>query len=123
LQVIYRYWTYVCNSESGRITLAVLFGYKVMLQIVALILATSIRKIKVKGLNDAPYIISAIYVTSIGSAVLMVTTYTLTEYVTVIAVVFSFCLIVMTTTIICLVFLPPVSSIGIASLQFNFYSF
>ena len=99
----------MCTSDSGSIALAILFGYKVLLQIVALILAISIRKIKVKGLNDATYIISAIYVTSIGSAVLMVSTYTLNEYVSVSAAVTSSGLVIMTTTIICLVFIPPVS--------------
>ena len=56
-----------------------LYGYKIALQAIALLLAFSIRKVKVKGLDDAKYIGAAIYVTSIVLAVIIVATYSLKD--------------------------------------------
>ncbi len=106
----HRYFVYVCNSRIRFIMLGFLYGYKALLQVIALILAASIRKIKIKGLNDAIYIVEAIYVTSIVTVVIIVSTYTLEEFVNVRAVVFSFGLLVGTTVILMLTFFPPVSS-------------
>ena len=107
------YFVYVCNSRSRSITLGVLYGYKALLQIVALVFAVSIRKVQIKGLNDAIYIIAAIYVTSIVTTVIIVSTYTLVELVNVYAVMFSLCLFIGTTVTLILVFIPPVSSVAI----------
>ena len=89
---------YICISRERYITLGILYGYKALLQIVALIFAISIRKVYVKGLNDAVYIIAAIYVTSIVTAVIVVSTYTLTELINVYATVFCLCFFIGTTT-------------------------
>lgn len=89
--------------------LGILYGYKALLQIVALIFAVSIRKIQIKGLNDAMYIIAAIYVTSIVTTVIIVSTYTLTELINVYAAVFCLCFFIGTTVILGLVFIPSVS--------------
>ena len=99
----------MCNSRSRYITLGILYGYKTLLQIVALVFAVSVRQVQIKGLNDAVYIIVAIYVTSIVTTVIVVSTYTLVELVNVYAVVFSLCLFIGTTVILMLVFIPPVS--------------
>lgn len=81
-----------------------------VLQIVALVLAFSIRKVKVKGLNDAKYIGTAIYVTSIVLAVIIVATYSLTDFINGFAALFSTGFIIGTTVILLLVFVPLVSS-------------
>ena len=70
---------YVCDSNSRSIFLGVLYGYKMVLQAISLLLAFSIRKVKVKGLDDAKYIAAAIYVTSIVLAVIIVATYSLKD--------------------------------------------
>ena len=72
-------------------------------------LAISIRKVQIKGLNDAKYIIVAIYATSIVTTVIIVSTYTLVELVNIYAVVFCLCLFIGTTVVLMLVFIPPVS--------------
>jgi len=87
----------------------VLYGYKVLLQVVALILAIFIRKVYIKVLNDAKYIIGAIYVTSIITSIIIVSTYSLNEFVNLYAMVFCLGLFIGTTVIIMLVFFPPVS--------------
>ena len=62
------YFTYLCNSTARDVFLGILYGYKMVLQIVALVLALPTHKVKVKGLNDAKYIAAAIYATSIEVA-------------------------------------------------------
>lgn len=81
-----------------------------VLQIIALVLAFSIRKVKVKGLDDAKYIGAAIYVTSIVLAVIIVATYTLTTYINAFAALFSLGFVFGTTVILFLVFVPLVNS-------------
>ncbi len=110
MQFTYHYFAYVCNSRNRFIMLAVLYGYKALLQVIALMFAASIRKVKIKGLNDAIYVVTAIYVTSIVTAVIIISTYTLGEFINAYAVVFSFGLLIGTSVILILVFIPPVSS-------------
>lgn len=110
--MIYRYYTYICISHERYITLGILYGYKALLQIIALIFAVSIRKVNIKGLNDAIYIIFAIYVTSIITSVIVVSTYTLTELINAYTAVFCICFFIGTTVILLLVFIPPVSAVG-----------
>ncbi len=107
-EIIYEYFFYTCVSTSRNITLGILYGYKAILQVVALFMAFQIRKVKVKGLNDATYIAAAVYVTSIVLAVIIVSTYSLVEYINVYPVVFGLSLLVGTTAILTLVFIPPV---------------
>ncbi len=95
-------------STSRDITLGILYGYKAILQVVALVMAFQIRKVKVKGLNDAKYIVAAVYVTSIVLAVIIVSTYSLVEYINVYPVVFGLSLLVGSTAILTLVFVPTV---------------
>ncbi len=107
-EIIYEYFFYTCMSTSRNITLGILYGYKAILQVVALFMAFQIRKVKVKGLNDATYIAAAVYVTSVVLAVIIVSTYSLVKYVNVYPVVFGLSLLVGTTAILTLVFIPPV---------------
>ena len=75
------YFTYLCTSTARDVFLGILYGYKMVLQIVALVLALSTHKVKVKGLNDAKYIAAAIYATSIEVAVIIICIYTLSGFV------------------------------------------
>ena len=79
------------------------------LQGIGLLLAFSIRKVKVKGLDDAKYIAAAIYVTSIVLAVIIVATYSLKDVINGFAVLFCTGFLVGTTAILVLVFVPLVS--------------
>ncbi len=117
-QETFHYYILVCDSRSRLITLGFLYGYKALLQIVALVFAMSIRKVRIKGLNDAKYIIAAIYVTSIVTTLIFVSTYTLMKLPNVFAVVLSVCLFVGTTVIIGLVFIPPVSVMQVKRINF-----
>ncbi len=95
-------------STSRDVTLGILYGYKAVLQVVSLFFAFQIRKVKVKGLNDAKYIVAAVYVTSIILAVIIVSTYSLVEFVNIYPVVFGLSILVGATAILLLVFVAKV---------------
>ena len=88
-----------------------LYGYKMILQIISLLLAFSIRKVKVKGLDDAKYIGAAIYVTSIVMAAIIVATYSLKDIINGFAALFTLGIVLGTTVILTLVFVPLVSHV------------
>ena len=104
----YKYFLYVCESEGQVVLYAVLFGYKGLLQVLALLLAFRTRNVKVKGLDDSVYIAASVYVTSIVLAVIIVSTYTLTDYVNTYPAVVGMGLLLGTTMILGLVFIPRV---------------
>ena len=103
---------YACDSKIRDIALGVLYGYKALLQIFALIFSFSIRKVKVKGLNDAKYIAAAVYVTSIVTAVIIVSLYSLKAFINLYAALFSLGFFIGTTAILILVFVPKVSKVN-----------
>ena len=121
LNLITNYSIFICDSKARDITLGILYGYKAVIQVIALIFTFSIRKVKIKGLNDANYIAIAVYVTSIVTAVIIVSTYTLEDYINVYAAVFSCGFIIGTTVILMLVFVPKVSDAS--CLVFIYFSF
>ena len=106
--IVYEYYFFFCNSTSRDICLGVLYGYKALLQVIALAFSFSIRKIKIKGLNDAKSIALAVYVTSIITTVIIVSFYSLKEYLNVYATLFCLGFFIGTTAILCLTFIPKV---------------
>ena len=104
----HKYFLYVCESDGQVVLYAVLFGYKGLLQALALLLAFRTRNVKVKGLDDSVYIAASIYVTSVMLAVIIVSTYTLMDYVNVYPAVVGMGLLLGTTAILGLVFIPRV---------------
>lgn len=85
------------------------YGFKGILQVVALLLAFMTRKVKVKGLDDAKYIAAIIYITSIVIAVITVSEYSISQYINAYAVVFSTGILAAPTCVLILVFVPTVS--------------
>ena len=98
----------MCDSTARDVFIGVLYGYKMLLQIIAFVLALSTNKVKVKGLDDAKYIEATIYVTSIVLVVIIVATYSLRDIINGFAALFSTGFIIGTTVILVLVFLPLV---------------
>ena len=111
-EIVTLYFTYVCISTTRSIFLGVLYGYKMVLQVVALVFAFATRKVKVKGLDDSKYIAAAIYVTSIVLAVIIVATYSLREFVDSYPTLFCTGFFIGTTVILGLVFVPKVGTLG-----------
>ena len=109
------YYTYVCNSTSRNIFLGILYGYKLVLQVVILAFTSLKVKVKIKGLNDAKYIAAATSATSIVLAVIIFTTYTLRNFVNVFSALICTGLFIGTTSILGLVFVPKVRWLVIVS--------
>ena len=107
---VHHFFLYSCQTKGQAILFGVLYGYKALVQVTALILAFRTRKVKVKGLDDSKYIAAAIYVTSIVLAVVIISTYTLRDYVNTFPALVGMGLLVGTTMILALVFIPRVST-------------
>ena len=109
-EIVTRYFADVCSSTARDIFLAILFGYKMVLQVIALVFAFTTRKVKVKGLDDSKYIAAATFVTSSVLAVTIVTTYSLRDFVNVFPTLFCTGFLIGTTVILGLVFVPKVGT-------------
>ena len=103
------HFIFIHESRVHSIAVGILFGYKGVLQLLALLLAFRTRKIKVKGLDDAKSIIAAVYISTIGLVLLTISTYLLKEYINAFVIVRGFCIVLATTVVMALVFLPLVS--------------
>ena len=88
--------------------IGILYFYKFILHICSLYLTFRLRKVKVKDLNDAKYIIAFVYTTSIVQAITCISTLTLSKYVNVYAAVHSFGFWLITSAILGLLFIPKV---------------
>ena len=107
-ELVTLYFTYICSSTARSIFLGVLYGYKMVLQVIAFVFAFATRKVKVEGLNDSNYIAAATYVTSIVLAVIIVAIYSLRDFVNVFPALFCTGFLIGTTVILGLVFVPKV---------------
>lgn len=104
----FKYFIYVCISTERQITLGVLYGYKALLQLLAVILALKTSNVKVKGLDDSLYIIVATYLSSLVLLTVIIMTYTAYDLINTYAVVTSGSFILGSTMIVGLVFIPKV---------------
>jgi gamma-aminobutyric acid type B receptor len=77
---IVHYSIYKCIQDGSIIWLAVSFGYKALLQLVAMFMAFHTRRVKVKALNDSKEIAVIIYINSIILTLLIVTEFALVGY-------------------------------------------
>lgn len=102
------HFIYFLDSSVQKIFTAILYGYKGVLQLIALLLAFRTRNIHVKGLDDAKYIISTVYITTIGIVVITMSFYVLREFLIVYTATVSFTLFFTTAVILGLVFIPKV---------------
>ena len=122
MEIITEYFTYVCGSPRRDVFLGILYGYKLVLQVIILAFTSLKVKVKIKGLNDAKYIAAATSVTSIVLTVILLTTYTLKSFVNAFPALICIGLFIGTTSILGLVFVPKVRSaskfVPLAFMQF-----
>ena len=90
-----------------KIFLGLLFTYKMVLQLIAL-LALCTNDIKVKGLDDAKYVITTVYLTTINIVLVIMTFYLLKGYLNIYTSMITLLVFISTTTILGLVFIPKV---------------
>ena len=89
--------------------MGILFVYKAVLQLAALVLAIHTQRIRVKGLNEAKYIIAAVYASSLGLLLGLLTHFTVIEYENVHTVLFAIATGFPGTAILGLLFIPKVA--------------
>ena len=110
---------YVCDSAVQDVAGGLYYGFKMLLQFIALVLALLTRKVKVKGLNDAKYIAAMVYVISIVILVLAVCEFTLMDRINSFAVIFSIGMMIASTFILVLTFIPTVSTLATVIIKSN----
>lgn len=103
-----KHYIFVCDSTAEKIAIGILFVYKGILQLLAFFLAVCIPRVKVKGLNDAKYIVAAVYVSSLGLVLATLTQFTLTEYINTFTALYSVATCFSSTAILGLLFIPKV---------------
>eukprot|EP00731_Ephydatia_muelleri_P021210 Em0013g937a len=96
----------IVSGKGYTIWHGVLFGYKGLIQVIAILLAFGTRKVKVKGLDDSKYIAAIIYVTSICLVVVIISFATLRDKVNTLAAIYSLGFWCAATIILLLVFIP-----------------
>ncbi|CAI8029905.1 Gamma-aminobutyric acid type B receptor subunit 2 [Geodia barretti] len=105
----HKYFLYVCESDGASCPLRnSVWIQRAFCKVLALLLAFRTRNVKVKGLDDSVYIAASVYVTSIVLTVIIVSTYTLRDYVNAYPAVVGMGLLLGTTMILGLVFIPRV---------------
>lgn len=91
-----------------------IFGYKFLLQAIGVYLAFSIRKVKIKGLNDSKEVSIILYVTSGILFIIMLVTFILGDYINVDASVYGIGISSATFVVLGFIFIPKVSSLYVA---------
>ena len=90
------------------VILVVIYSYKIVIQLIGVVLSFSIRKVKIKGLNDSKEISIILYVTSIILVIVIVITLALGDYINVSGSIFSLGISTASTVVLGFIFVPKV---------------
>lgn len=103
-------YLYQCSSHPWirHLIQAIIYTSLCILQVCALYFAFQIRKVKVKGLNDAKFIAVTVYITTILMVLLIITTFTLSKYVNTYAAIYGLCIWTVPTSVLGIQFIPKV---------------
>ena len=106
--VLYDVW--LCNvGNYTNIVNILVFIYLLTLQIISIVLAVQTRNVKIKVLNDYKYVSTLIYITSVVWFLLGILTFFLPwDAVSVTEMIFSVCILIITTAFLSLTFIPKV---------------
>ena len=97
-----------CYSASFLFWLIPIFSYKILLQIIAVILAFQIRNVNIKGLNEAKEIRRIVYIASVILLVIMIENFVFSQYINIHAAVYGFGLTAGSLVVLGLTFIPKV---------------
>ena len=99
---------YMCQVTGPAIVFSILYGFKALLLVLALVLALRTRKSKKDTLDDYKYIAATVYMTNVVLVVIIVSNFALVTYVNVNPAVQSGAKFIGTTIILCFTFVPKV---------------
>lgn len=85
------------------------YGLVVLTQVVAVILAFRTRKVNIKALNDSKYLTIIIYVSSVVIAAMLISAVLVDKYLNTDAAVFGGLIMIFTTVVLGLTFIPKVN--------------
>ena len=72
-----RVYIFLCSSKRAIIWISISFAYKGLLQLAAIFMAFTTRKVNIRGLNDTKEIYAVIYINTLILTVLIVTEFAL----------------------------------------------
>ena len=103
------YYNLQCLSEKGLIWIALILGFKIVLQVSAMVLACLARKVQVKGLNESKEVQLVMIVTTPIIVVGMIISLVLSDYLNVVAGWYSLGIVFLTGSALGIIFIPKVS--------------
>lgn len=98
-----------CHSSTEYYWISVLFAYKFVLQGIGVFLAFSIRKVKIKGLNDSKEVSAILYITTAITVAIFLVTIVFGDYINVDGGTYGLGVSTATTSVLVLLFIPKVS--------------
>lgn len=105
---IIKYESLVCEGPMAIIWILVNYGAVVLTQVVAVILAFRTRKVTIKALNDSKYLAIIIYTSTVIIAVMVASAVIFEKYLNADGAIFGGLLIIFTTVVLGLTFIPKV---------------
>ena len=114
---------YIYDTITYKVFLGLLFSYKLVFQLIAMVLALCTHDIKVKGLDDAKYIIAAVYIQSINLLLAAMTAYTLSQNLYAYTITCFALAVTVTTLILGVAFIPKASTAIICNLYGHYLVF
>lgn len=104
-----QYTNLVCGGPLSLIWIFFSYGLVVLTQVVAVILAFRTRKVTIKALNDSKYLTIIIYTSSVVIAAMLTSAVLVDEYLNTDAAVFGGLIMLFTTVVLGLTFIPKVN--------------
>ena len=98
----------VCQGPRDLIWIVILYLYLLLTQLVAVFLAIKTRKVEIKILNDAKYIVIIIYLTSVILFIMIICAVLLSNFLNADGAVFGGLIYIFITTVLSILFIPKV---------------
>lgn len=109
--MIIEYHNIVCNGPGDIIWIVIIFVCIILTQLVAVFLAFRTRKVTIKALNDSKYLTIIIYLSTVIIITLIVCAVVLSRYLNADAAIYGGLIMLFTTVVLGLMFIPKVKSV------------
>ena len=103
-----RVYIFMCTNMRAVIWIAISFGYKALLQLGAIFMAFTTRKVNIKALNDTKEIYAIIYINTLIITVLIVTEFALKSHREAYVTLYGLAIFAEATLFLALTFIPKV---------------
>lgn len=114
-----RVYVFMCTNMRAVIWIAISFAYKALLQLAAIFMAFTTRKVSVKGLNDTKEIYGIIYINTLILTVLIVTEFALKSHRDAYFTLYGLAIFAEATLFLSLTFIPKVGKRSESEVHFS----